>query len=241
MLLLSATILSHAEGAVPTAGVKAGDWAHYDLSQRFTGNASLVKGYADQYKLYANSMYFTLNFTAISGTNVSIAQHVYLTNGTIATYNSVVDVSLDVNQTSPQILIRQNYPPYLSGIANGTFLGVPRIYDNLIVNSGPPNNSSAVRYSWDNHTGVLLSIQALYSVDQNMTNSGTFSNTVNIVNTNLWHYIPPKKPGSTPTPAPGLQFAEIYVLAAVIGSLGVGLIAYTRRGPRKMTRSRRDK
>lgn len=232
MLFLSLIILPHVEGVIPRSGVKAGDWVHYSVSQNMTGNTTLVKGLVAEFNQYATTSYVSLNVTGVSGTNVSLTKGIHHTNGTIVSSALNVDVSVGVDPSNPPVLIMQNYPNILNGISNGTFLGVPRIFNNLVVNSGPDTNSSALRYSWDNATGILLSELFFYSIEANATNTATFTYTLAITSTNLWHYIPPKPPASNPPSPFDLGFAESYVLVGALGALALGVIAYARSRPR---------
>jgi hypothetical protein len=232
LFFLSLMILPLVGGVTPRAGVKTGDWAHYSVSQNMTGNKTLVKGLIAAYSPFANTSYVSLNITGVSGTNVSLTQGIHHTNGTIISSALTVDLSSGVDPSNPPVVIMQNYPNVLSGILNGTFLGVPRIFDNLVVSSGPDSNSSALRYSWDNSTGILLSKLFFYSIEANATNTATFTYTLAITSTSLWHYVPPKPPVSNP-PAPfDLGFAGLYVSVGVVGALALGVVAYARRRPR---------
>ena len=231
LVFLSLFMLPAIGGVSPRAGVKAGDWALYSVSQNMTGNMTLVKGLIGEFGPYASTSYVSLNITGVSGTNVSLTQGIHHTNGTIVSRALIVDLSLGVDPNNPPILIMQNYPNTLNGISNGTFLGVPRIFDNLVVNSGPDSNSSALRYSWDNATGIILSELFFYSIEANATNTATFTYTLAITSTSLWHYVPPRPPVSNP-PAPfDLGFAGIYVLVGIVGALALGVFAYARRRP----------
>lgn len=246
LLFLSLSILPQVGGITPRAGVKAGDWAHYSVSQNMTGNMTLVNGLIGEFSPYASTSYVSLNITGVSGTNVSLTQGIHHTNGTIVSRALIVDLSLGIDPSNPPILIMQNYPNTLNGISNGTFLGVPRIFDNLVVTPpGPETNSSVLRYSWDNSTGILLSEQFYYSIEANVNNIATFTYTLAIVGTNLWHYVPPKAPPSTPPSTPfGIKFAELYVLVGVVSSVAVGTIAFVLKRPsgaKKKSRASRQR
>ena len=233
-------VLPQVAGVTPPAGVKAGDWAHYVVTQKVTGNAALVKSFVDQYSAYANTSYVSLNVTqVVGGSNVSLTLDIHHTNGTIARSNQTVDVSLGVTNDNPPLVIMQNMTA-LTYLSNGNFSYVPRTINNLDVDSPPGGNSSALRYSWDEFTGILLSEQFVYDM-ANATSTGTFTFTLVMTATNLWHYVPPKPTLNSPTPVrpSGLQFLELYALAGVIGSLTVGVVAYTlKRSPKTKGPSR---
>lgn len=219
---------------VAQAGVKAGDWARYDVSLNITGNKTLVKNFVALYSDYANTSYVSLNITAVYGTNVSLIQRIHRYDGTTVLTSSTLNVSLGVDPTNPPSVIMQNSSA-LSTISNATLFNVPRTINTLNVNSPPGNNSSALRYSWDEATGMLVSEVFTYVVDASDTNTGTFTYIFAISATSLWHYIPPKnQPGSTPPAQPfGLQFGEVYALAGVIGSIALGVVAYSlKRSPK---------
>jgi hypothetical protein len=238
LLLLAILALPQAASAAPQAGVKAGDWASYDVSLNITGNKTLVQSFVAQYNAYANTSYVRENITAVYGTNVSLTQGIRHTNGTVVSNLSTVNVALPWDTSNPPIIIMQNYPDILGGITNGTFFGVPRIVNNLYESSSLGNAS---RYSWDENTGLLLSELLQFTVDANQSNTGSFTYSRAMSSTSLWHYIPPKTPPSTtpPTSPFGLQFAELYALAGVIGSVAIGAIAYaTRRSPKSKGRPR---
>jgi len=234
-------VLPQATNATPRAGVKAGEWASYDATLNFTGNATLVKNYANQYSAYANTSYVRLNITAVYGTNVSLAQSIHHNDGTVFSSVSTVNVSLSIDTNNPPIIIMQNYGPTLGTISSGSFFNVQRTINTLALNSASGNLSSALRYSWDNETGLLLSKTLSYNVQASDTDFGTFTFVFVVTGTSLWHYIPPKTPPSTtpPTAPFGLQFAELYVLAGIIGSVAIGAIAYAmKRSPKSKSRSR---
>ena len=211
--------------------MKAGDWARYSIGQHITGNKTLVDPIIAGYGRYANTSYVNLNITAVSGTNVTIAQGIHYMNGTKLSSSSVVDVSLGVaDPNNPPLVIMQNFPNTLNGISNGTFLGVPRIFDTLFVKYGTSTSASTQRYNWDNSTGILLSELFFYSVDMGDSNNATFTYVMAIENTNLWHYVPPKSPA---TSKPGLGFAEIYASIGVAGAVALGVVAYARKRPRR--------
>ena len=230
-LLLGLLAVSHAHGFSPTVGVKAGDWAHYDVGQHITGNATLTKTTEAKYNTYNNTRYVGLNITSVRGTNVSLTQGIYHTNGTIISTSITVDVSVNIDQSNPPLIIMQDYPPTLSSITTGNFSGVPRTIDSLVVSSQVGGNSSALRYSWDNATGILLSEQFLYTFDVSNSNNATFTYTLSMTTTSLWHYVPPRPPVSNP-PTNDQQFAEIYSIVAVVGALTLGVVAYARTRPR---------
>jgi hypothetical protein len=232
-------VLPQVAGA-PQAGVKAGDWARYVVSQHVTGNETLVKSFVAQFSAYADTSYVSLNVTAVYGTNVSLALGIHHTDGTVDSRLSTVDVSLGVDPNNPPIVIMQNYPPTLSNVSNGTFFGVPRIVNNLDVSPTPGNAS---RYSWDENTGMLLSEVFLYTVDANATNTGTFTYSFAMTSTSLWHYIPPKTPPSiTPPTVPfGVQFTELYALIGIIGSIAIGAVAFAmKKSPKPKGRYRKS-
>jgi hypothetical protein len=231
--------LPQAANAAPRAGVKAGDWARYDVSINVAGNKTLVKNFVAQYSAYANTNYVRLNITAVQGTNVSLAQSIHHNDGTVVSSLSTVNVSLAVDTNNPPIIIMQNYGPTLGTITNGTFFNVPRTINTLSMNSASGSLSSASRYSWDNETGLLLSKTLSYDNQTNDADFGTLTYVFVMTETSLWHYIPPKVPPTIP-PAPfGLQFAELYILAGIIGSVAIGAIAYAmKRSPKSKGRSR---
>lgn len=232
MLLLGLLLLPQVTGIVPKVGVRPGDWAHYVVSQHTTGNQTLVKNYVAQYSAYVNTSYVDLNITTVTGTNVSLTQGIHHTNGVTNSSYSTIDVSQAVDPSNPPIIIMQNYP-YPTMVSSGSFFGVPRTINTIIVNS-PGDNSSASRYSWDNSTGVLLSEQLSYIVDSSSKNNATFAFTFSISSTSLWHYVPQKNQPGTPPPAPfGLQFAELYVLVGIIGAAAVGVVAFVAKRPPK--------
>jgi hypothetical protein len=238
LFLLAMLVLPQAASAAPRAGVKAGDWARYVVSLNITGNKTLVQSFVAQYSAYANTTYVRLNITAVYGTNVTLTQSIHHTDGTVVSNFSTVNVSLPVDTSNPPIIIMQDYPNTLGGLTNGTFFGVPRIVNNLYVSSSLGNAS---RYSWDENTGLLLSELFQYTVDASETNTGSFTYSLAMSSTSLWHYIPPKTPPSTPPPtAPfGLQYAELYALVGVFGSIVIGAIAYAlKRSPKSNSRSR---
>jgi hypothetical protein len=110
-----------------------------------------------------------------------------------------------------------------------------------VVSASSGDNSSTLRYSWDNETGILLSEILYYIVDQSSPNFGTFAFTLSLTSTSLWHYVPPKnQPGNPPPSSPfGLEFAELYVLIGVVGAITVGVVAYAvRRSPKPKGNSR---
>ena len=216
------------------AGVKAGDWANYDVSQHVTGNATLVQGYVDIYGAYANTRYVSLNVTQVlDGTNVSLTLGIHHADGTIISSSSTINVTADWQPENPPIVMMKNYPPTLSSVTTGVFFNVSRTINNLIVNSPMGRVSSALRYSWDKETGLLLRQLFLYTVDENETNTGTFTYSFVMTGTSLWH-APPNTPPSknSPVSPSGPQFIEIYALAGVVGSLILGVVAYgLRRSP----------
>jgi hypothetical protein len=231
-------VLPQVAGTAPRAGVKAGDWARYVVSQHVTGNETLVKSFEAQFSAYADTSYVSLNVTAVHLTNVSLTLGIHHTDGTVASNLSTIDVSLSVNATNTPIVIMQNYPPTLSSMSNGTFFGVPRIVNSLDVSPTPGNAS---RYSWDENTGMLLSELFLYTVDANATNTGTFTYSFGMTSTNLWHYVPPKTPPSIIPPAgpSGLQFAELYVIVGIIASIALGVVGYAlKRSPKSKGNAR---
>jgi len=229
-------VLPPAADAAPQAGVKAGDWARYNVSQHVTGNETLVKDRLAQYGAYAKTNYVSLNITSVDGTNVSLTQGIHYTNGTIYSSNSTVDVSV-FDPNNPPVVIMQNMPT-LSSLTMGNFSRVSRTINNFF----PPSDaSSALRYSWDEDTGILLSEQFLYNVEANQTNTATFTFVFAITETSLWHYVPPTPgPNNIPPVGPfGLQFTELYALVGIIGSLALGLAAYAvKRSPKNKGRSR---
>ena len=239
LLFLAILVLPQAVGIAPRVGVKAGDWAHYVVTQQVSGSASLLRSFIDQYSPYAETSYLSLNVTQIvKGSNVSMILEIHHTNTSIARSYQMVNVSLDITPDNPPIVIASNMtaPTYTS---EGNFSYVHRIINNLEVSSPPGSNSSALRYSWDKYTGILLSEQFVYN-RANATSSGTFTFTLAITGTNLWHYVPPKPtPNPPPAKPPGIQFTELYVLAGVLGSVTLGLAAYAlKRSPRTKGRPR---
>lgn len=239
LLVLGLLVLPSAHGLAIRVGVKAGDWAHYDVNQHFDHNSTLVKDVAAHYSSYNNTRYVSLNVTSVEGTNVTLIEGIHHTDGTTILLTSIVNVSLDIDLNNPPLLIMQNHPT-LTSLTNGDFFGVSRTINSLILNSQMGGNSSALRYSWDNDTGVLLSEQFVYTVDESDTNTGTFTYTLTMTSTNLWHYIPPKNPPVIPPPGTsGLQFEELYTVTGIVGSIAVGVVAFaTNRRSKSKRRSK---
>lgn len=235
VILICALLLPHVSGSVQP-GVKIGDWSHYSVSENVTGNKTLVKSYPKQYSAYANTSYVSLNVTNVVGTNVTLTQGFHYLNGSLASSISVVDVSIGVDPSNPPTVIMQNSLPFNS-ITNGTFFGVSRLVNNLDV-SGDSGNSS--RHTWDEITGILISELISNTVDSS-TSSGTFTFVLSMTSTNLWHYVPPRNPPPATSSPFGLQFAELYVLTGVIGSVAVGVVAFARRRRSRSKRGPRSK
>jgi hypothetical protein len=233
LLLLIAVSLPQVFSVTAQVGVKAGDWAHYSVGENPSGNITLVKSLLNQFSAYNNTQYASVNFTKVSGTNVNLTQAIHYTNRTILANSVTIDVSQGIDQTNPPIIITQNSPPLGNGLTNGTFFNVQRIINSLYVS---PSQGNASRYTWDEETGVLISKQILYTVDANGS-TGTFTFTLSMISTNLWYYVPPKNPSNGPPMPLGLQFAELYVIAGVVGSITVGVFA-VRSKRRYKTRSR---
>lgn len=235
LLLLGALSSPRAFGVPTQVGVKAGDWAHYSIGQDPTGNTTLVKSLMNQFSAYNNTRYASVNFTTVYGTIVNLTQGIHYMNGTTLASSLTVDVSQGVDPTNPPIVIMQNYQSLGNGLTNGTFFGVQRIINSLYVS---PSQGNASRYTWDETTGVLISKQILYTVDAANGSTGTFTFTFSMTSTNLWYYVPSKNPSGRPPPMPlDLQFAELYALAGVAGSITVGILA-VRRNRRSKIRQR---
>ncbi len=223
------------------AGVKAGDWSRYDLAQHTTGNSTSASGVENQYKVFSNATIVTLNITEVVGTNVSSTTGIHYTNGSTTLRSSTTDISQGIDQNDPPMIIMKNYPtPQFQ--TQGYFSRVSRILNTITINAVTGDNSSALRYSWDNDTGVLLSEQLLYSISSNSPNNATFALTLALTSTSLWHFVPPTGPQGSPPPGPlGLTFAELYIMIGIAVSASGGLFALFRRKPRAAPRRSRPR
>jgi hypothetical protein len=232
LFLIGLLFLPQAIGATPLAGVKAGDWALYVVDQHATGNSTLVRNYQEKYIVYANASYVRLNVTqVVGGSNVSLIEDIHYSNGSDTRIQTLVDVSQGVTIDNPPRVLMANTTT-LTFLSTGNFSYVPRTVNNLEVDSASGGNSSALRYSWDEFTGILVSEQFVYNVAVSDTNTGTFTYTLAMTSTSLWHYVPPKPPVSNPPTPFDLGFAELYVSVGVVGALALGVVAYARRRPR---------